>query len=165
MDEIEVSFSVSGTTTLSIAIPIGVLSGVYDLTIMSNQGKLTVGSALRILEKEQTSTQSPSLTAKGLLLLGKSQVAPRFVSGQKALSILQLDWLNSRLISTGLSQVVCTGLISKSMTMHQKVQIRVRAKLICAEVQRLLPKATTILQSKLTSSKDSLGKVLLTYKG
>jgi hypothetical protein len=162
--EMSATFSVVSSVLMSVSIPDEITPSDYDLILFSSEGKLTIGKALRVIAPiNQTPTESSPLTDKGKLLLGKTQSLPKFQFAKISLVPLQISWLSDRLSESGLTRIVCTGVIGKNMTMHQKIRIRERAKRTCQEIKRILPLVQTSHQSRVSFSTISFGRVLVTY--
>jgi hypothetical protein len=77
----------------------------------------------------------------------------------------QRQFVSRLLLDSGVSKVVCTGLVRSGMTHHARVQVRLRAKAACNQVKFLLPKSSVWVQSRSTSSKQMLGRVIITIRG
>ena len=162
LGEIAVSYSVVSSISLSVVVPTTLTPSEYDLLVLSTEGKLTVVRALRVIDPV-VSIPGPVLSDRAKALLGKTQALPKFQRSQQGISTNQANWLRDRLQGSGLSKIVCTGVIQESMTMHQKIQIRMRAMQVCLEAQRYLPNATVLHQSKLTTNRQSVGRVLVSF--
>jgi hypothetical protein len=85
--------------------------------------------------------------------------------GKPVLSNLQSAWLNERLAGSGLTRIVCTAIVTRDMTAHQRIQVRKLAKAACEEAAELLPGASVWHQSKLTIHQRFARKVAVTFKG
>ena len=162
LGEMAVSYSVVSSISLSVVVPTTLTPSEYDLLVLSTEGKLTVVRALRVIDPV-VSIPGPVLSDRAKALLGKTQALPKFQRSQQGISTNQANWLRDRLEGSGLSKIVCTGVIQQSMTMHQKIQIRMRAMQVCLEAQRYLPNATVLHQSKLTTNWQSVGRVLVSF--
>ena len=164
LGEIAVSYSVASSISLSVVVPTALAPSEYDLVVLSTEGKLTVVRALKVIEPV-VSIPGPVLSDRAKTLLGKTQALPKFQRGQQGISSNQANWLKDRLEGSGLSKIVCTGVIQQSMTMHQKIQIRMRAMQACLEAKQYLPNASVSHQSKLSTNRQSVARVLVSFQG
>ena len=153
---VSVTISASALTTLSVIVPISIPLGSHDLTLESNSGRFTKTNAL-IVKANSSSTRSA--------LVGKSFALPKFTVGKTTLNSLQRQFASRLLLDSGVSKVVCTGLVRSGMTHHARVQVRLRAKAACKQVKLLLPNSSVWVQSRSTSSKQMLGRVIITIRG
>ncbi len=153
---VSVTISASALTTLSVIVPISIPLGSHDITLESNSGRFTKTKAL-IVKANSSSTRSA--------LVGKSFALPKFNVGKTTLNSLQRQFVSRLLLDSGVSKVVCTGLVRSGMTHHARVQVRLRAKAACNQVKFLLPNSSVWVQSRLTSSKQMLGRVVITIRG
>jgi hypothetical protein len=148
------TISASSLTTLSVMVPISIPLGTYDLTLESNSGRYVKVQALTV---KAISSQSG--------LIGKTFALPKFSGAKTALNSLQRQFVSRLLQDSGVSKVVCTGLIRPGMTHHARVQVRLRAKAACNQVRVLLPTSSVWVQSKSTTAKQVVGRVILTIRG
>jgi len=153
---VSVTISASALTTLNVMVPISIPLGSHDLTLESNSGRFTKTKAL-IVKANSSSTRSA--------LAGKSFALPKFTVGKTTLNSLQRQFVSRLLLDSGVSKVVCTGLVRSGMTHHARVQVRLRAKAACNQVKFLLPNSSVWVQSRSTSSKQMLGRVIITIRG
>ncbi len=153
---VSVTISASALTTLNVMVPISIPLGSHDLTLESNSGRFTKTKAL-IVKANSSSTRSA--------LAGKSFALPKFTVGKTTLNSRQRQFVSRLLLDSGVSKVVCTGLVRSGMTHHARVQVRLRAKAACNQVKFLLPNSSVWFQSRSTSSKQMLGRVIITIRG
>ena len=73
--------------------------------------------------------------------------------------------MKESLEDSGLTKIVCTGVIMESMSMHQKIQVRKLAKATCVEAAKYLGESSVWYQSKLTTKAAYVRKVMVTFKG
>jgi hypothetical protein len=150
---VSVTISASALTTLSVIVPISIPLGSHDLTLESNSVRFTKTKALTVK------------ASSGSTLIGKSFALPKFTVGKTTLNSLQRQFVSRLLLDSGVSKVVCTGLVRSGMTHHARVQVRLRAKAACNQVKFLLPNSSVWAQSRVTSSKQMLGRVVITIRG
>lgn len=162
--------------SVTITIPSTLLTGSYDLVLYSSYGRLTVLAAVYVRvssDRDPTSSSSIGselieadivLSDEARLLIGKSKFIPRFPVSQTELSAAQTSWLGDRLDGSGLNRIVCTGLITESMTTYQKIQVRKLARATCVEAAKFVGESSVWYQSKLTSAASYVRRVMVTFK-
>lgn len=150
------TISASSLTALSIIVPISIPLGTHDLTLESNSGRFVKIKALTV-------KAIPSLTQSALV--GKTFALPRFIAAKTSLNPSQRQFMSRLLLGSGVSKVVCTGLIRPGMTHHARVQVRLRAKATCSQVKFLLPNSSVWVQSRSTGAKQMLGRAIITIRG
>jgi hypothetical protein len=153
---VSATISASSLTALSILVPISIPLGTHDLTLESNSGRFVKIKALTVKE-------SPPLTQSALV--GKSFAIPKFNVAKTTLNPSQRQFISRLLLGSGVSKVVCTGLIRPGMTHHARVQVRLRAKTTCSQVKFVLPNSSVWVQSRSTSATQMLGRVIITIRG
>ena len=153
---VSATISASSLTALSILVPISIPLGTHDLTLESNSGRFVKIKALTV-------KASPSLTQSSLV--GKTFALPRFSAAKTILNPSQRQFISRLLLGSGVSKVVCTGLIRPGMTHHARVQIRLRAKAACSQVKFVLPNSSVWVQSRSTGAKQMLGRAIITIRG
>jgi hypothetical protein len=153
---VSVSISASALTTLSVIVPISTPLGTHDLTLESNSGRFVKIKALTVKEISNLTQSS---------LVGRTFALPKFAVGKTTLNSRQRQFVSRLLLDSGVSKVVCTGLVRSGMTHHARVQVRLRAKAACNQVKFLLPNSSVWVQSRSTSSKQMLGRVIITIRG
>ena len=151
---------------LEILVPTGLTTAIYGLDLYSAYGKLTVIGALSVTAlKELEQVKPEELTPISKPLIGKTWVVPGIKSGSNALSGQSKAWLRDKLFKSELTRVVCTGVISETMTMHQKIQVRKLAKLTCEQAAFNLSEPSVRHQTKLSKNSAYVRKVMLTFQG
>ena len=153
---VSVTISASALTTLSVIVPISIPLGTHDLTLESNSGRFVKIKALTVKEISNLTQSS---------LVGRTFALPKFAVGKTTLNSRQRQYVSRLLLDSGVSKVVCTGLVRSGMTHHARVQVRLRAKAACNQVKFLLPNSSVWVQSRSTSSKQMLGRVIITIRG
>ena len=153
---VSVTISASALTTLSVIVPNSIPLGTHDLTLESNSGRFVKIKALTVKEISNLTQSS---------LVGRTFALPKFAVGKTTLNSRQRQFVSRLLLDSGVSKVVCTGLVRSGMTHHARVQVRLRAKAACNQVKFLLPKSSVWVQSRSTSSKQMLGRVIITIRG
>ena len=163
--------------SVTIDLPTTLTAGSYDLVLYSSYGRLTVMGALSVSASSlQDSSSSSSigpelieaeaaLSNAAKLLIGSSKFMPAFATAQTDLSVLQATWLQARLEDSGLTRIVCTGLVTESMTTHQRIRVRKLAQAACSEASEILGKSSVWYQSRITSTGRFVGLVMVTFKG
>ena len=163
--------------SVTIDLPTTLAAGSYDLVLYSSYGRLTVMGALSVSASSlQDSSSSSSigpelieaeaaLSNAAKLLIGSSKFMPAFATAQTDLSVLQATWLQARLEDSGLTRIVCTGLVTESMTTHQRIRVRKLAQAACSEASEILGKSSVWYQSRITSTGRFVGLVMVTFKG
>ena len=165
LEETQVKIMTQGPESMSIMLPTGIDAGVHDLIFFSSFGKLTVIGALSVVsESAPIVTQTPSLSTVAKLLIGKSRIFPNSGANQSVLLDARSRWLRQRLENSGLTSIVCTGVIANSMTMHQKIVMKKLAKATCEEAAVYLGVSSVSSQSKLSTKAGYLRKVILTFR-
>ena len=166
LEETQVEIMTQGPESMSIMLPTGIDAGVRNLIFFSSFGKLTVIGALSIAKYlEVKEVQAKTLSPQAILLMGKTRTLPSSAGKQPSLSENRSFWLKQKLKDSGLTRVVCTGVISETMTMHQKIQVRKLAKATCVEAAKYLANPSTWYQSKLTTKAAYVRKVMVTFRG
>ncbi len=153
---VSATISASSLTALSIIVPISTPLGTHDLTLESNSGRFVKLKALTV-KASPASTQSA--------LVGKTFAIPKFNVAKTTLNPSQRQFISRLLLGSGVSKVVCTGLIRPGMTHHARVQVRLRAKTTCSQVKFLLPNSSVWVQSRSTSAKQMLDRAIITIRG
>ena len=153
---VSATISASSLTALSILVPSSIPLGTHDLTLESNSGRFVKLKALTV-KASPASTQSA--------LVGKTFAIPKFNVAKTTLNPSQRQFISRLLLGSGVSKVVCTGLIRPGMTHHARVQVRLRAKTACSQVKFLLPNSSVWVQSRSTSAKQMLGRAIITIRG
>jgi uncharacterized repeat protein (TIGR02543 family) len=161
LNSIELEIKSIEPLSLIAAVPDLVAPGTYDLIFETSYGSLTVLNAVNIAAASPALKLSQAATD----LVGKSRVIPGSSPGQSQLSPEQKAWFAQKLDGSGLTRVVCTSIISESMTVHEKIQLRIAAKTACEEAASLLDNGSVWVQSKLTSTPSYIRKVMVTFKG
>ena len=159
--DLEIEIISQSDGQLSLMLPVTLEAGTYDLILVSSFGSLSVIDAVRV-RKASVESSLPDLSK---LMVGKTKSLPNFVTGQKSLSTKQSAWLKDNLEGSGLTKIVCTGVIMESMTMAQKIQVRKLAKATCVEAAKYLANPSIWYQSKLTTKAAYIRKVMVTFKG
>ena len=172
---VEITSKTAGSIT--VRLPATLAAGSYDLMMHSSYGRLTVLGAVfvsigSITDSSNSSTvdledlgSNLNLSDAAKLLIGKTKTIPNFAKDQTNLSAAQSTWLKDTLEDSGLTRIVCTGVIMESMSMHQKIQVRKLAKATCEEAAKYLGESSVWYQSKLTTKAAYVRKVMVTFKG
>jgi hypothetical protein len=137
---------------LSFEISQSMVAGTYDLRLFSSFGSLTVMSHITLVFQE------PLISRANSPLIGMTALLPKDRNAQEA-------WMLNSLPGSGLNKIVCTAIVTRDMTAHQRIQVRKLAKAACDEAAELLPGASVWHQSKLTIHERFARKVAVTFKG
>ena len=158
--------------SITIELPIGLDEGSHDLLVYSKYGRLSVLDAVYVLSSTEVPSSDDSRAGSVVpvfdstkLPIGKTRTLPTFSNGQKSLTTKQSAWLKNNLEGSGLTKIICTGVIAGDMTMHQKIQVRKLAKATCVEAAKHLANPSTWYQSKLTTKVAYIRKVMVTFRG
>lgn len=93
----------------------------------------------------------------------KSATLPPFAARSSKLSSTQQNSINRLLILNGwTTKFVCSGIISTKASSSEKSLARARAKAACDFAGKQKPGLITFFQTKTSTSKSSIGKVLVT---
>lgn len=96
----------------------------------------------------------------------KSSLLPKFAGRSSSLTATHQNSVNRLLIlNPWAKKFICTGVISSKATSAEKSLARLRAKAACDFAKRQNPALSTFYQTKVSSSKNSIGRVLMTIKG
>ena len=146
-------------TAITFRITESMRVGTYALEIISSFGTLTLADHIEVTPSRTT------LESVRSELIGRTLMLPGRQVGKPGLTNLQSSWLNETLARSGLTRIVCTAIVTRDMTAHQRVQVRKLAKAACDEAAELLPGASVWHQSKFTTHTRFARKVALTFKG
>jgi S1-C subfamily serine protease len=95
----------------------------------------------------------------------KSATLPAFAGKSSKLSATQQNSINRLLILNGwTTKFLCSGIVSTKATNSEKTLAKLRAKAACDFAKKQNPSLSTFYQVKTSTSKSSIGKVLVTLK-
>lgn len=127
--------------------------------IVSCDSKLPVWSTQ--LVGNATEPTTPGLVDRRV----KSSLIASFSGSSSKLSTTQTNSINKLLIQNSWAKkFICTGVVSSKATKQQLLLARTRAKNACSYAKTQNPGLSTFYQTKVSTSRSSIGKVLVTLK-
>jgi S1-C subfamily serine protease len=95
----------------------------------------------------------------------KVSTLPAFSARSSSLNSTQQNSINRQLVlNDWVKKFICTGVIASNATAAERTLARARAKSACDFALKRDPSLATFFQTKVSTSKSSIGKVLLTLK-
>lgn len=96
----------------------------------------------------------------------KSALLPQFAARSSRMTATQQNSVNRLLILNGwATKFICTGVVARNASSAERSLARLRAKAACDYAKRLNPSLSTFFQTKVSTSRNSIGRVLVTIKG
>lgn len=139
--------------SLRFTVSAGTRLGSNDIVLVSSFGTITLQSAIQI-ESPSTSVASATKSA----LIGKT----RLLSKNQTVN---QSWFAANLKDSGIVRIVCTVLVSRNATQHQRVQARKQASRVCAQAAGHLETASVWFQTRETTRSRMPGRALITFRG